>query len=76
MLRARSCQSWGEPSLTGPKRIWERWLGETRRYAQIMYSALKKGKIWENGQKAIFLEFRVFALGQRGSPGMAKKGHF
>ena len=24
MLRARSCQSWGEPSLTGPKRIWER----------------------------------------------------
>ena len=76
MLRARSCQSWGEPSLTGPKRIWERWLGETRRYAQIMYSALKKGKIWENGQKAIFLEFRVFAPWAKGVPWDGQKRPF
>ena len=76
MLNARSCQSWGEPSLTGPKRIWERWLGETRRYAQIMYSALKKGKIWENGQKAIFLEFRVFAPWAKGVPWDGQKRPF
>ena len=76
MLNSRSCQSWGEPSLTGPKRIWERWLGETRRYAQIMYSALKKGKIWENGQKAIFLEFRVFAPWAKGVPWDGQKRPF
>ena len=41
-----------------------------------MYSALKKGKIWENGQKAIFLEFRVFAPWAKGVPWDGQKRPF
>ena len=36
----------------------------------------KKGKIWENGQKAIFLEFRVFAPWAKGVPWDGQKRPF